>query len=110
MLTSALPAVLVRRIKNKRKLEEIEDGLRRARLVRFKREKMIKRRIQVLEDELGHMTLLCQALAEVCLEARLISAEALAGKMLELDLTDGAADGKLAARKGRRVRATRKPS
>lgn len=99
--------LLIRRLQENKKLEAIDDGARRARLLRFRRESDAEERIAALEDELGHLTLVCQSLAELCLDKKLISAEALAGKMLELDQLDGVADGKLAPRK-RRIKA-RKP-
>jgi hypothetical protein len=96
--------LLIRRLQDNKKLEAIENGARRARLLRFRRENDAEERIAALEDEIGHLTLLCQSLAELCLDKKLMSAEALAGKMLELDALDGATDGKLAPRT-RRIKA-----
>ncbi len=104
---STTTLILIRRLQNEKKLEAIDSGARRARLLRFRRESDKEQRIAALEDELGHLTLLCQSLAELCLDKKLIGAEALAGKMLELDALDGATDGKLAPRT-RRIKA-RKP-
>jgi hypothetical protein len=102
MITSTL--ILIRKLQSEKKVEAIENGARRARLLRFRRESDNEQRLVALEDEVGHLTLLCQSLAELCLDKKVISAEALAGKMLELDQLDGVADGKLAPRK-RRIKA-----
>jgi hypothetical protein len=100
--------LLIRRLQENKNLAAIDDGARRARLLRFRRESDAEERIAALEDELGHLTLLCQALAELCLDKKIVGADALAGKMLELDALDGSVDGKLAPRT-RRIKA-RKPA
>jgi hypothetical protein len=52
-------------------------------------------RVNQLEDDLGRMLLLIQALAESCIEKGVLSREEIAQMAENVDLVDGVADGKL---------------
>jgi hypothetical protein len=53
-------------------------------------------RIRALEDELGKVSLLAFALAQVCLDTGLVTLDELKDQLRKMDLSDGTEDGKLA--------------
>ena len=58
-------------------------------------------RLREMEAELGRVSLLAFALAELCLDKGVVSIEELDSRLKDLDATDGNADGRLAP--GRRL-------
>ncbi|HTF87646.1 MAG TPA: hypothetical protein VK843_04495 [Planctomycetota bacterium] len=52
-------------------------------------------RARALEDDLGRVALLARALAEVCIKKGLLTPAELGQMMTEVDMADGASDGKL---------------
>ena len=60
-----------------------------------RRRKDVDARIETLEDEVGELTLLCQALLEVLRESGHLDADRLQAAMQRIDAADGVVDGKV---------------
>lgn len=77
-------------------LEETNERLRTAYTEQMRLRAKQSDRIRELEAELGRVSLLTFALADLCLETGLVTLDELKARLVKLDLSEGVADGKLA--------------
>jgi hypothetical protein len=79
-----------------RGLQETSERQRSAFTAQMRHRAKQSDRIRELEAELGRVSLLTFALADLCLDTGLVTLDELKARLQKLDLTDGVEDGKIA--------------
>lgn len=75
-------------------VDEVAAAQRRAHLASVRARLRLQQRVEELEDDLARVGLLTMALAKLCVEKGVLTADELNARMSEIDLADGVEDGK----------------
>ena len=76
------------------RVDEAKARQRRAHYASIRGRLRLQQRVEELEDDLARVALLTMALAKLCVDKGVLTADELNARMSEIDLADGTEDGK----------------